>query len=171
MWNGASEAEQRACMAWCLRATAMVQTCWTTGLLEIPVSVLNHLVFLAYDEWEKKFPSSVKDMYSVLLDKIVKPSPVLGQAFTPRQYLDKAADILDLRGNEINQLTLASAWVVSRWSVVTFRELSVRHFWKNQSRGAHEIEASKRMRILFNATVSNRKPLAPGAVDTPRADH
>lgn len=147
----------------------MVQTLPTTGSLEIPVLVLNHLVFFAYDECKRKFPSAVKDMYLILLDTIVEASPVLSEAFTPRQY--KAADILDLCGNEVDQLTLASAWVVSRCYVETFEELSAKYYWKDQSRGARVIKPAKRTRMLFDVTVCNLEPLAPGAVDTPRADH
>lgn len=54
----------------------IVKSLLMTGLVEIPVSVLNRLVFQAYDKWEQWFPSEAKNVYSILLDKIVKVSPV-----------------------------------------------------------------------------------------------
>lgn len=106
----------------------------------------------------KHFPAAARNLYAILLDKITELSPALASAFELRQYLDKAADVLDLGGSQLDQLTPANAWTVSRCYVEIFEEITVAPYWKNQSRGAREIEATKRTRLPFDATVRGRKP-------------
>lgn len=131
------------CAAMCPQPPCMViiESLPMTGSLEIPVSVLNHLVFLAYDEWKRKLSSEAINMYFVLLDKITKISPTLDAAFELCQYLDKAVNLLNLQGNEIDWLTVANAWIISQWYIEHYKKIRAKLSWKDHLDNDCKVEA------------------------------
>lgn len=137
--------------------------------MEIPVPVLNHLVFKAYDEWEQQFPPRRKTCIRSCWIRSPKSRRFWARR-SNRGNISTAADILNLQESDVDRLTLANAWIVSRRYVEYFEELSAAHWWKDQPRGARETEAVFMTRRAFDANIVNCQPPAAGVPVTPREE-
>lgn len=94
-WENATDKQRMAVKEASCKATVLISNLDVTGVLEVPMSILNRFVLDSCDQWDTKFhAAAAEELYGVLLEEMKMMGLSLAGRFEPRSYLLKAAEVL-----------------------------------------------------------------------------